>query len=899
MTNTAPRRRASALNDTGPAAAELQSQIQILGKDSLGDEQEQRIESLYTKLEAGHRIRQSLLESKGAVPIKDTFRHLNGFHSLIATLNCLAQEYANFESIADEELAIIKSLLQAIFDVLTAALQSHKGNQKYFRQRVDEGGWLALQRCLNTMLEGKLNDRAGLGTLTDKIFGCLLACALEDEAMTDFFSHLKRHSAAIRSRKINPSRSSRAQSSSSSMTQSELGSDYPQVQNPGGIHDFLKREVSNLAILYNPAAILVMFGLWKSALENSMQGNDSSWNVDISLGAPSVMNYIAGLSTQNLAALHGTGLLRAVLESLLKMSADDPYFQELNGLSTALLQLGVANVDDACFLYRHAHSSALIGELLLMSLKSSRSPSYVHFDLSLNGFASIELPGIGRAFPPTSSSSGYTLSLWFQMVQFDNNSHTTIFGAFDASQTCFVLVYLEKDTHNLILQTSVTSSRPSVRFKSASFKEHRWYHVVIAHRRPKTTSSSRASLFVDGEFVEQVKSQYPATPPLANGSSEGPESSSSRKSSAIQAFLGTPQDLASHLGKGLVSTQWRLASANLFADVLSDDLIAVYYELGPRYTGNYQDCLGSFQTYRASAVLNLRNESLHPGKEEKSDILSAIRSKAGALLPESKILLNISAAVVLDDNDENNIDETHLLKFISKTAGKNLRNVTRGGRNALAINGAIPSINEALLHSSGFAVLTGDPTVIVPQALDDAAWRIGGCAAVGLALLEVSRTSDEVLRALEILFESVQENWRNSEAMERENGFGVLSTLLNTKMASGTIDNPKTSTSPMPPSSDQSSPSEFSLKILTKILRFVGYRVDKPEESVIINPLAYRILLVDNENWRNAEPPVQKLYYEQFVSFALRSKFHQFNAKRLARMRELRTHEMPSKLIDC
>ncbi len=899
MTTTAPRRRASALNDTGPAAAELQSQIQILGKDSLGDEQEQRIESLYTKLEAGHRIRQSLLESKGAVPIKDTFRHLNGFHSLIATLNCLAHEYGNVENIADEELAIIKNLLQATFDVLTAALQSHKGNQKYFRQRVDEGGWLALQRCLNTMIGGKRDDRAGLGTLADKIFGCLLACALEDEAMTDFFIHLKRSSAAIRSRTINSSNSSRANSTSNSMLQSELGSDDPQVQSPGGIHDFLKREVSHLAILYNPAAILVMFGLWKSSLEKPVQGDDSSWNVDISLGAPSVMNYIAGLSTENLAALHGTGLLRAVLESLLKVSTEDTYFPELKGLAMALLQLGVATVDDACFLYRHARSSALVGELLLMSLKSSRSPSYVHFDLSLNGFASIELPGIGRAFPPTASSSGYTLSLWFQMVQFDNNSHTTIFGAFDAGQTCFVLVYLEKDTHNLILQTSVISSKPSVRFKSASFKEHRWYHVVIAHRRPKTTSSSRASLFIDGEFVEQVKSQYPATPPLANSSSEGSESSSSRKSSAIQAFLGTPQDLASRLGKGLVFTQWRLASAHLFADVLSDDLIAVYYELGPRYTGNYQDCLGSFQTYRASAVLNLRNENLHPGKEEKSDILSAIRSKAGALLPESKILLNISAAVVLDDNDENNIDETHLLKFLSKTAGKNLRNVTRGGRNALAINGAIPSINEALLHSSGFAVLTGDPTVIVSQALDDTAWRIGGCAAVGLALVEVSRTSDQVLRALEILFESVQENWRNSEAMERENGFGVLSTLLNTKLASGTIDNPKLANSPTPPSSDQLSPSGFSLKILTQILKFVGYQVDKPEDSVIINPLAYRILLVDTENWRNAEPAVQKLYYEQFVSFALRSKFHQFNAKRLTRMRKLRTYEMRSELADC
>ena len=145
MSSTISRSRAAALKDTGPEAAELQSQLQTLEKDSLADEQSERIENVHARLEAGHRIRQSLLESQGTFHIKDTFRHLNGFQAVIATLDGVARKYGEFSCTIDEELTIIKSLIQAIFGVLTAALQSHKGNQKYFRQHVEGGGWLAVE----------------------------------------------------------------------------------------------------------------------------------------------------------------------------------------------------------------------------------------------------------------------------------------------------------------------------------------------------------------------------------------------------------------------------------------------------------------------------------------------------------------------------------------------------------------------------------------------------------------------------------------------------------------------------------------------------------------------------------------------------------------------------------
>lgn len=870
MASAAPRRRASTLKAPDSEVTELRAHLDVLKQSSTSLDQSRKETQLLAKLGAGQSVRQSLLDDNNARHSKDAFRHLEGFQSILAALRDL---FTN----ASEGYAIFPDLLQTLLGVLSAALRDHKGNQRYFQQRVNGGGWTLLEETLQRYLTSQ-QSRQGLGRAStlNRLFGCLLSCALNDESVIALYSNLERR---LKKRSKSVTKELSEQRSQSEGKEShEMATQH--------VADMLETDLDSKATIYQPEAVLVMLGLWKSV--RWTESYHDAFSPAVTAGTISIVTRLATTSTNNLAVLHGAGALGSILSCLVdQRSPGSAISSELCTFATALLRLGIGNLDDAHFLYRNAKSSPLIAGLLSDSLKTSRGPSFVHFDLSLHGYASIELPGIGHAFPPVGSSPGYTLSFWLQVVHFDPNAHTTIFGAFDATQTCFVLVYMEKDTRNLILQTSVTSSRPSVRFKQAAFKEGRWYHIVIAHQRPKTTSSSRASLFIDGEFVEQVKSLYPTTSPAASTRPEVVDSPSSRAQSngVIQAFLGTPQDLTTRLGKGVITTQWRVSSSHLFSNVLSDDLITVYYQLGPRYTGNFQDCLGSFQTYEASAALNLRNESLHPGSENRSEIVAAIRSKAGLLLPESIILLNISASVVLDDNDQNNIDETQLLRSLSKTASKNLRNVTRAGRNALAINGAIPSINNALLHSSGFAVLTGDPTVVVPQPLDEAAWRIGGCAAVGLALLEASRDVGELVRALDIIFESVRENWRNSEAMERENGFGVLATILTSKLdehSHDCVDSPSTQKSS---SVKQEKSPSIHLQVLKSVLNFVGYDWERTENSVINNPLAYRILLVDMAFWRTSFPEVQKLYYEQFVTFASRSKYQHFNVRRLLRMR--------------
>ena len=871
-----PRRQVSLSKGAEP---ELLSYLTAFHKAVAASKKTDDATPLNDCIRSGHCIRQALIENSDTRRTRDVFRLEDGFELLLTAFQSLDEIHRDvFSGSGDGQLLL--DYVQTLFTILSAALREHRGNRRFFRDRMDGGGWRQMRNSLLALISsGPSDQHIGFGKILERVFGCLLACALDDETIVPIFSRF-RISAETENQRTRLETSDERLLTASGETNSNSDAKTPKNGIDSRFQGVLSGAIDSSASVHNAEPIVVLLELWKSLQDDF--ANRACLEPPACQGVLDTILYVGDLSTHNLAALHSTNLLNVVLSYLTSSSLKHSQIVGLRSLALSLLTMGVSNLDDARFLYGKAASSPLIANTLLTALKMPHSPSYVHFDLSIHGFSSIELPGIGKAFPPTTSSAGYTLSLWFNVIKFDSNCHTTIFGAYESSQTCFVLVYLEKDSRNLILQTSVTSSRPSVRFKTTSFDEGRWYHVVIVHRKPRTTVSSRASLFVDGDFVEQARSSYPLSPPAPILSSDrigsGPENS------PIQAFFGTPQDLAPRLGKGLIFSQWRLASAHLFGEVLTDDLIAVHYQLGPRYYGNYQDCLGSFQTYKASAALNIRNEMLHPGKEEKSDIVAAIRQKAGALLPETQVILNISPSVVLDDDDQNNIDERQLLKGLGKQASKNLRNVTRGGRNALAINGSIPSINEALQYPSGFAVLTGDPAVVVPQALDDASWRIGGCAAIGLALVDAAETSENLLVSLQILLECIKDSWRNSEAMERENGFGVLASLLTKKLdlLLAKLIN-QAAPEKLPEAFQQH--EMLTLDILTIVLRFIGYQPERPRESVINNPLAYRILLVDVDTWRNAAPSVQELYYSQFTIFGKDSKYHYFNTKRLSKMR--------------
>lgn len=780
------------------------------------------------------RLRHTFIDSKRPSEAKETFRHLQGFQTLLALLRKVSLCYDSHVSSKDERKDLL-SLYRDTLAVLAEGLREHFGNKRYFANRIGRGE-VAMEEVFTTLAK-KVNSIQGD---TEQFYGAILAAALCQETVASIFTTL----------------------STKFQTAEELSSD--------SVREEVDRCVGKSETIEVPELLGPFVRVWLTQSSASI----SEYGVQ-RLAVPACLVQLASQSQRNSTTLHSTGIISLILPLLFNEERPEPERLLYQELAKILCTLGISNLNDVAALYRQAHDCPKVLRFLVDILKCSKEPPLIQFDLSLHGYCSLELSTMGRSFPPA-TSSGYTLAVWARFDQFDPSTHTTIFGAFDASQTCFLLAYLEKDTRNFILQTSIRGPRPSVRFKSISFEPNRWYHICVVHKKPRPPSYSRASLFIDGEFVEQLRIEYPCMP-VSNSPNRPPR---------VQAFFGTPQDLAMRLGKGISTSRWSLANAILFEEAYSDDMIAVFYNLGPRYYGNFQDCLGSFQTYKASAALNLRNEHLHPGKEESSDIVTAIRRKASTLVREGCIAVNVSPLSVLDDDDSNNIDETRLVKYLSKQAAKNLHQLTKSGGNAVAVNGATPAINDALTQAHGVGILTGDPVVAVPQSLDDASWRIGGCAAVHLSLVHAASTAESTLLAVEALYEAVQDNWRNSEAMEKENGYGILAASLREKLASpspatGAATGPKTSNV----CSTYEERSTLAFELLRLTLKFVGYDFEQPNRSIITNPLAYRILLVDLDVWRYGEMPLIELYYSQYCIFASESKFRRFNAKRLARMR--------------
>ena len=124
--------------------------------------------------------------------------------------------------------------------------------------------------------------------------------------------------------------------------------------------------------------------------------------------------------------------------------------------------------------------------------------------------------------------------------------------------------------------------------------------------------------------------------------------------------------------------------------------------------------------------------------------------------------------------------------------------------------------------------------------------------------------------------------------MEQNNGFAVLAEVLRQKIGFNPTGFGPRKFSDIDMTDDDC--ELFIAKLLRVILRFVGYDEENPTESLIINPLAYRVLLVDLELWRrSASLETQKLYYAQFVNFAQGSKHHHYNAKRFHRIRMCHT----------
>lgn len=646
------------------------------------------------------------------------------------------------------------------------------------------------------------------------------------------------------------------------------------------VNNFVQTIVGGSTKVCNEKAVIILAMLYTVTRRRGLVLHN---NMQVSVIILAIVIQLASVSNHNKNVIHDAGILSPFLPCLSLAEADSDESMLLSTLCECFLGLGSDQLSEAAELFKQASENDSAKTMLLTALRRSKQPASIQFDLSDGGHCSIELPSLPRAFPPV---SGYSFTAWVRIDHFDPECHTTLFGAFDATQKCFVLVYLEKDTHQLILQTSITSSRPSVRFKKARFRAEEWYHIALVHRPPKSSRLSQAALYINGRFVEEVHSQYPEAPPLlpeVRESNLPPQVTGSRRR-PVQAFYGTPQDLASQPGGHKSESRWSLANSHLYDMCISLDIVAVQSAIGARYCGNFQDCIGAFLTYRASAELNRYNEAVYRDKSDKSEIVHMTQQRGNEILSESDLLISISASSMADV-DGTFAKTLNIYSMLSDQTTHQYHALTRNG-NSVIFNAARPAIKEAVSKAYGAAIITGSPVIHHAQPLDDATWQIGGCIPISVKILQSATTDEAIVTAVEILFECIEDNWRTSEAMEKGDGFGVLAILLREKLGLGSAMPQVGYQKYNPAARSPQQKDTLALRLLKIILKFVGYNFEHPERSLLINPMAYRILLVDFDTWRTVSVECQRLYFRQIADFIWKNNHQAFNMKRFNRNRE-------------
>ncbi|KAF4607270.1 hypothetical protein EYR38_001331 [Pleurotus pulmonarius] len=269
---------------------------------------------------------------------------------------------------------------------------------------------------------------------------------------------------------------------------------------------------------------------------------------------------------------------------------------------------------------------------------------------------------------------------------------------------------------------------------------------------------------------------------------------------------------------------WCMASTYLIGGSIADEHPRLIHHLGPRYTGNLQDSdLVKFLTYEASTSLTMFMSNVASKAGASSEQLSLLKAiKDGLALPESSILLSLSAGSVPQSG------------FIDTLE------VPRHGDDG----------HQKLQELS----VNGDVYVVKAACLDEALWRVGG-APVAMRLVQLAKSSHELSRSLSILVDGLRNSWKNSENMERMRGYEILADILRQKS------------------------QLINMTSFETLFEFLGVNFKTPDQSTVVNPIAYRAIALDFELWSRTKDEIQREYFAHFTTLLQTSRYRRFNSR--------------------
>uniref|UniRef100_A0A663EJC4 WDFY family member 4 n=1 Tax=Aquila chrysaetos chrysaetos TaxID=223781 RepID=A0A663EJC4_AQUCH len=493
---------------------------------------------------------------------------------------------------------------------------------------------------------------------------------------------------------------------------------------------------------------------------------------------------------------------------------------------------------------------ALQTAMSLISMTSPRNfqlrsnalaPSFVEFDMSMEGYGCLYLPtlatvmgpsaeqsvsgGIGmgtRMFPP---SGGLTLSCWFLVSKFGlvHNSHPLRFltvvrhvSRTEQEFVCFSVSFFPQDL-SLVISTEEVEFQPldimepegeiinpspfpgQVQFGCGKLLvTGQWHHLTVTVAK-EAKKNCIVSAYINGQMLGSAKMQY--LQPLP-GSCISMEPSSFID---VYGYIATPR-----IWKQKSSLTWRLGPTYLFEEAISVETMEVINKLGPRYCSNFQ------------AVQ-----------------LQGIDHNRTPLVAEEKISFGINAmcsslTTVQDiKSSYNEVDGRLIAKEIGINSRDSSTPIFLAKNIAGHLSGSLRTIGSVAVGQYGVRVFQSSPAATSLNF-------IGG-PAILLGLIAMARDDHTMYAAVKVLNSILNSSPMSEKLMRHMHGYQLLTYLLKRKT------------------------QLLNNRILQLMFSLVGTAELGFESSVIKNYSAFKYVLCNFELWMKAPENLDLALFSHLV----------------------------------
>ncbi|XP_062983461.1 WD repeat- and FYVE domain-containing protein 4 [Elgaria multicarinata webbii] len=484
-------------------------------------------------------------------------------------------------------------------------------------------------------------------------------------------------------------------------------------------------------------------------------------------------------------------------------------------------------------------------------------PSFVEFDMSIEGYGCLFLPtlatvlgpnteysisgGTGkgaRAFPPL---DGLTFSSWFLISKMGSVHHThplrflTVVRHMARTEeefVCFAVNFspmnncLNISTEEVIfqpldimepkseglIQSSVLSQ---VQFSCAELLvTGQWHHLAVTVTK-ETKQICTISAYINGHIIGSAKMQY--IQPLP-----GCFISMDRSSFIdVYGYVATPA-----IWKQKSPLTWRQGPMYLFEEVISMETLQLIVKLGPRYCSNFQaiELRGSFSS--AQVVTLISQEKISFG-------ISVMNSSYTTVKDIKDCYGEVDGRLMAKELGLSSRDGMTPVFMVQNTAGK--------------LPGALRTIGSVIVGQYGTRVFQSCPAAISLN-------YVGG-PAVLLGFLAMAHDEHAVYTAVKVLHSVLKSSAMSENLMRHLGGYQMLAYLLKRKT------------------------HLLNSRILQLVLSIGGIVETSLESLTIKNPEAFEHIICNFELWRHAPENLDLSLFTYLVEIVQSSREESWNAK--------------------